>query len=32
MNILFLIKKEKNNSFAPAKNKNPQDIILGNIF
>jgi len=31
MNTLFLIKKEYN-SPPPAKNKNPQDIILGNIF
>jgi hypothetical protein len=31
MNILFLIKKGYI-SPAPAKNKNPQDIILGNIF
>jgi len=31
MNILFLIKKEYN-SPPPIKNKNPQDIILGNIF
>jgi len=31
MNILFLIKK-KNTSPASARNKNPQDIILGNVF